>query len=227
MLTKSIKIYNVQVNAAGTLLSIFQQGAPVRLPGHSQRLEGKRHIRSENRKRTGAAPSTCCVPRASHPLVHAGATQAAKEPVDRLDGAEDQLQAAGGQQGGKQADVELHNVLRLGALAPLPVVGQVTRVAVFKGGGRVSERAFRHVVMKCRLEGAPAGHLSLKGVTQKRTTLQRGPFCKPSTATMKLYRAPATPTAANAMDKNICRKGRCKKGAHAFNVAVQHIVHSY
>lgn len=105
MLTKSIKIYNVQVNAAGTLLSIFQQGAPVRLPGDSQR-----------------------------PLVHAGATQAAKEPVDRLDGAEDQLQAAGGQQGGKQADVELHNVLRLGALAPLPVVGQVTRVAVFERG---------------------------------------------------------------------------------------------
>ncbi len=51
-------------------------------------------------------------------------------------------------------------------------------------------------------------HLFLKGVVQIRRTLQRGPFCKPSTATMKLYRAPATPTAANAIDKNICRRER-------------------
>lgn len=49
---------------------------------------------------------------------------------------------------------------------------------------------------------------SLKGVVQTSPVLQRGPFCKPSTATIILYRPPATPTAANAIDKNICRESK-------------------
>lgn len=46
-------------------------------------------------------------------------------------------------------------------------------------------------------------YLSLKGVVHIKMTLQRGPFFKPSAATIKLYSAPATPTAANAIDMNI------------------------
>lgn len=45
--------------------------------------------------------------------------------------------------------------------------------------------------------------VSLKGVVQTRRTLQSGPLIKPCTATMKLYSAPATPTAAKAIDRNI------------------------
>lgn len=70
-------------------------------------------------------------------------------------------------------------------------------------------------------------HLFLKGVVQTRMTLQRGPFCKPSTATMKLYRAPATPTAANTMDKNICRGEMISKGQKYFSETSPWLTSSY
>lgn len=66
-----------------------------------------------------------------HPFV-AGSTQAAKEPVDHLNGAQDQLQTAGGQQGRKQPNVELHDVLRLGAHSPPGFVTQVILITAFK-----------------------------------------------------------------------------------------------
>ncbi|PWA22917.1 hypothetical protein CCH79_00001999 [Gambusia affinis] len=47
-----------------------------------------------------------------------------------------------------------------------------------------------------------------RGLIQTSNTLHKGPLCKPSTATTKLYRAPSTPTAAKAIDRNIC-KGDC------------------
>lgn len=44
---------------------------------------------------------------------------------------------------------------------------------------------------------------ALNGVVQISRAWQRGPFCKPSPAAAVLYSPPITPTAANAMDKNI------------------------
>lgn len=43
-------------------------------------------------------------------------------------------------------------------------------------------------------------------------SLHRGPLDKPRMATAKLYTAPATPTAANAIEKNICHKQMTAKG---------------
>lgn len=74
--------------------------------------------------------STGSLSHPSHPFVDAGAAQAAKEPVDHLNGAEDQLQTARGQQSSKQSNVELHHVFRLRALPPPGVIGQVTGVTV-------------------------------------------------------------------------------------------------
>lgn len=62
-----------------------------------------------------------------HPLV-AGSAQTAKEPVDHLDGAQDQLQTAAGQKSRKQPDVKLHDVLGLSAHTP---PGFVTQVLLF------------------------------------------------------------------------------------------------
>lgn len=67
----------------------------------------------------------------SHPFVDAGSTQAAKEPVDHLDGTEDELQTAGGQQRSEQSNVELHNVLGLYAGFPPRIISQVTPVTMW------------------------------------------------------------------------------------------------
>lgn len=136
----------------------------------------------------------------SYPFFSAGSTQAAKEPVDHLNGTENQLQAARGQQRSKQSNVELHNVFRLCAHPPPCVVIQVTPVSV--QGETLTEWSGLWTLERCHQK---VTYPSLKGCRQTRRTLQRGPFFKPSTATIKLYRAPTTPTAANAIDRNICR----------------------
>lgn len=68
----------------------------------------------------------------SYPFVAAGSTQATEEPVDHLNGTENHLQTACGQQSSKQSNVELHNVVRLCAHAPPFVVSQVIVIAVQK-----------------------------------------------------------------------------------------------
>lgn len=68
----------------------------------------------------------------SHPFLAAGPAQAAEEPVDHLDGAENHLQAGRGQKSSKQPDVELHDVLGLCACSPPGVVSQVTAVTAQK-----------------------------------------------------------------------------------------------
>lgn len=59
----------------------------------------------------------------------------------------------------------------------------------------------------------------LKGVDQISRTLHRGPFWRATTATMKLYRAPATPTAAKTMDNNIWGEA---KGHDQVSCPLQH-----
>lgn len=53
-----------------------------------------------------------------HLFVVAGSTQAAKEAVDHLNSTEQLLQTAGHHQSDEESSVELHHVLRLGALSP-------------------------------------------------------------------------------------------------------------
>lgn len=55
-------------------------------------------------------------------------------------------------------------------------------------------------------------YVSLNGATQDTPTLQSGPFCSASVATIKLYRPPTTPTPAKPMDKNIWGDKTIRRG---------------
>lgn len=79
----------------------------------------------------------------AYPFVGAGSTQAAKEPIDHLNGTENQLQTACGQQSSKQSNVELHNVLRLCACSPPRVLSQVALVSM-KRRKFINVRDFRN-----------------------------------------------------------------------------------
>lgn len=148
------------------------------------------------------------VPASAHPFFGAGSTQAAKKAVDHLNATENHLQAACGQQSTKQPNVKVHNVTRLCAFPPPWTVSQVTWVTMQWRKKEVYEWPTIRKPSKCQQRDIHVCHLSLKGIVQSTTVLQRGPLCKPSTATIKLYKAPATPTAANAIDKNICSSTR-------------------
>lgn len=138
----------------------------------------------------------------TYPFLSAGSTKAAKEPIDHLNGAENHLQTACGQQGRKQSNVELHNVLRFQTYEPPCVVSQVIVSTV---GGEKKEAWWTMRTLESSMNIVQRGTcLFLKGVVQV-YVLQRGPFFKPTAATARLYRAPTRPTAANAIDKNICR----------------------
>lgn len=73
----------------------------------------------------------------SHPFVPAGSTEAAHQTVDHLGGTEDQLQTAGGQQGGEEPNVELYHVLGLGAGSPPGVIGEILLITEGKNMGLV------------------------------------------------------------------------------------------
>lgn len=197
----------------GRLSSVFQQGAPVSCQGLTGAVSNKHqveilwnHLAEKCHFREHLT--------SSYPFVSAGSTQTAKESIDHLNGTQNQLQAACGQQSSEQSNVELHNVLRLCAFSPPCLVSQVARVTVWQKSF-MGTRTWETYTVPSESYSYVC-HLSLKGVVQIRRTLQRGPFCKPSTATIKLYRAPATPTAANAIDKNICRRNEIKQKSETF-----------
>lgn len=125
------------------LASVFQQGVLVSCQGLSQWLQVEKHTLSFSESFAWKM-WLCLTSGPSYPFVNAGSTQAAKEPVDHLDGTQNQLQTACGQQSTEQPSVELHNVLRLCALSPPCVVSQVTRVTVRQRGLWVF-RSFKNV----------------------------------------------------------------------------------
>lgn len=90
------------------------------------RCSREHYSQSSSRERQSAVRTS------QRPFVGAGSTQAAKEPIDHLNGAKNHLQSARGHQSAKQSSVELHDVLGLCACPPPRVVGQVILLEVFK-----------------------------------------------------------------------------------------------
>lgn len=97
--------------------------------------------------------------------------------------------------------MERHNIVGCCAQSPQCIVTQVIGVPVEKkqSAELMNKLDFGAILnIDKRLI-----YNALNGVIQITTVWQRGPFCKPSPATAVLYSPPITPTAANAMDKNI------------------------
>lgn len=150
----------------------------------------------------------------SHRFVVAHSTQAANEAVDHLTDTEHRLQNAGYHQSDEQAYVELHHVGRFFAFAPHAGVSQVG-LAVVPKKGLMNEHNFTIIISV--MWDFLLSHLFLKGVVHLKLLRQTGPLAKPASATAKLYAAPATPTAANIIDKNICQREITTKDQKGFH----------
>lgn len=72
--------------------------------------------------------------------------------------------------------------------------------------GRGKKNYTQYTIWKVHECPLKVTYLSLNGVLHKRRPLQSGPLCRAYAATTKLYRPPITPTAAKAIDRNICRR---------------------
>lgn len=70
----------------------------------------------------------------AYPYLSTRATEAAKEAVDHLEAAQDQLQSGSTQEDCKQGHIELHNTLWLKASIPAVWVFQVSPIAVEQTG---------------------------------------------------------------------------------------------